>query len=672
MTTEDQVAISQAVFRALAAEIELNKRYLWFRVLHRERKQSIWELRVEPDNPNTSLDEGLEGSRVFWKQPSGGLAYADALAIVPETRQLTLRYCRSAPPPVGETLALIPPLFLEPLDKAWHKASWRKRALRVLRQVRYGSNRTEEPATKAEQGERPLRARQAEAQKLIHWRQSYLWGPPGTGKTYTLGVLCARALAQREGRLLLLSTTNRALDQAMVSVDDALRANQRSDLQHQCKRIGTHFRPEFYSGRPHLLPSQDDKLLKELLRLEEQRPEKSDSVAFASWSEKVEEIRREMKARERQMLEESRLIAMTTTRAAFSLDLLRGLGRSGPKYKPPFDLVLFDEASQVSVVHALALSPLGRRALYAGDPKQLGPIVQSKDVDAQRWLGRSMFSFMGPSPKNATMLNEQSRMTAPICRLVSETFYSGELVVAEDAKSSKRWHRHRRLRREDPFGGRSVVIQQLVDDGTWSPKLGGPIRSGSAAWIAETARRLRSAYPGQELLILTPFRAQRVLIRMKLRELKLRDIVVSTVHRAQGAEHHTILFDPVDASNKFLIGELGQRLINVAISRAQARAIICISDLDLQNPTMQRLLRIHEWRDEGQPKTNRFIDVSQLVALGGFPERFVGEQVQVGSYKGVLGGTRNQGTEFSLHPAKGRVRWFRTSAIRSAFSVPRR
>ena len=54
---------------------------------------------------------------------------------------------------------------------------------------------------------------------------------------------------------------------------------------------------------------------------------------------------------------------MTATYATFQYDDLAELG--------PYDLVVFDEASQVGKAHAMTLAGLGKRVMFAGDPKQL-------------------------------------------------------------------------------------------------------------------------------------------------------------------------------------------------------------------------------------------------------------------------------------------------------------
>jgi superfamily I DNA and/or RNA helicase len=75
-----------------------------------------------------------------------------------------------------------------------------------------------------------------------------------------------------------------------------------------------------------------------------------------------------------------------------------------------------------------------------------------------------------------------------------------------------------------------------------------------------------------------------------LRRKGISAVKVSTVHRAQGSECHTVIFDSVLASTEFLNNDdKGPRLLNVALSRAQARLVIVASRGDLQNRWLQRI-----------------------------------------------------------------------------------
>ena len=51
-----------------------------------------------------------------------------------------------------------------------------------------------------------------------------LWGPPGTGKTYSIGQQVANVVDDPTERILIVSTTNKALDEAAIQVGKACQA----------------------------------------------------------------------------------------------------------------------------------------------------------------------------------------------------------------------------------------------------------------------------------------------------------------------------------------------------------------------------------------------------------------------------------------------------------------
>lgn len=88
--------------------------------------------------------------------------------------------------------------------------------------------------------------------------------------------------------------------------------------------------------------------------------------AYNNWKLVVEQCGKAMSDHLKEFLATARLTAMTTTRAVFTLADLRSL--------PTYDLVVFDEASQVGIAHALALAPLGRRVLFT-DRRDMFPLL---------------------------------------------------------------------------------------------------------------------------------------------------------------------------------------------------------------------------------------------------------------------------------------------------------
>lgn len=643
---------------ALAAELAATPEFYDFKVLRSEREGALWRITLEPgyvyaegQRPGAAsaqvlLDDSLDGASAWWSAPvKGG---ASVLAVLAEEDQLLLQNASSAPPGPDCLIRLYPTRFLNAVAEAWWDTPWAERALACLPDL--GRPRPVDAATALSGAPfRWLRPAQSAALALVQHSSAFLWGPPGTGKTTTLGVLLAEYLERRpEARVLLLSTTNQAVDLATIAVDKALEKGRREQYRASVQRLGTRFDAAAYAGREHLIPSDDQGLIGRLARAEAARPSaRGDAGALKAWADRVAALREELRAASLQVLRRCRLASMTTTRAAFTLKTLRELSGSDAD-EPPFDLLVFDEASQVSLAHALALMPLGRARLFAGDPQQLSPVLRSPDRGARRWLGRSAFAEMPRQGPSVALLDEQSRMAAPISELVSALFYAGALRVAADAQAAPAWAAARRRALGEADADTHVQLRRVRSDGAWSAAERGPVRRESAEAMAEAvAAALASGdWRAQELIVLTPFRAQRALIRRCLRERGVPDaaVKVSTVHRAQGSEAPVVLFDPVDGSQPFLHGEEAQRLLNVAFSRAQAKLIVYLSASDAASPLLAPL--VQRLRLAGDARVA--LDLRDLARQPDFPANALGRRVRAGRHTGEVSRLSPDGRQFWL------------------------
>ncbi len=592
---------------AIEAEVELAKKPIPLEVVAVAPATSAGIVRLTVTGQR-ALDESLEGARAWWPRQGESGGTAEVLAVAPGLDRLDLWRLNAPAPPVGRPIFLYQPLYLEALGRAWREPAWARAC------VQAGERADERlPWDVVPAGFPKLRARQRDAWRLLDHRRGFLHGPPGTGKTTTLGALVASALTQRPGsRILLLSTTNGAVDEALLSVDRALVHLGQSETRAQAKRIGVHFEAGRYAAHPHLLPPVDRELVRRKAELERTRPPGTDAAALARWKEQLAAVQKGLRQHLVRVASEARLLAMTTTHAAFVLDVLREL--------PPFDLEVVDEASQVSQAHALALAPLGERVLYAGDPRQLGPVVQSEHPMAVRWLRSSMFRW-APGGDASVQLDEQSRMAPAIGTLVSEVFYDGQLRVAADALASPRWHEQRALPTDSPALASPLLLEPVhlgPGEGP-APRGGSAERLGSARRLVErVAAIVASGVDQADVLVLTPFRAQRALLENLLDARKLDRVTVSTVHRAQGRERHTVLYDPVDGSAPFLQGDEARRLLNVALSRAQARLVLFLSPADRAgNALLDQIGRAAEHLGSALPRQTTDLSWSPLAGVFG-------------------------------------------------------
>lgn len=617
---------------AIRQELEATPEYYDFKVVRSVREGGLWRVTIQPDavfadgaRAHVVLDDSFEGSHAWWAGPPKGAA--KVLMVLAEDDQIVLKDAASRPPDGQGYLRLYPPRYLQALSRCWSDGAWAGQAYKCLSDLAHPE--TVEANPLSGYSFRWLRRAQRRSLKLVSHSSSFLFGPPGTGKTTTLGVLLAEYLhLNPRARVLLLSTTNLAVDQATVAVDRALEMVGRETLRHRVKRLGSRIVASHYAGREHLLPVRDRELIAKLAKLEAQSPSKEDIGAFSLWSEEVETLRQKLRAQTMEVLRSARLVSMTTTRAAFSLEDLREL--------PVFDLVIFDEASQVGLAHALALMPLGRARLFAGDPRQLSPVVRSSEKEALHWLARSPFSEKPSSGPSVTFLDEQSRMAVPINDLVSHIFYGGKLRVAADVNEDQDWRQYRSVSFAESAPDEHIRLLSVSENGTWSAKYRGPIRYGSATVIVQMIKyalengQLRAS----ELVVLTPFRAQRALIQQQLRASGVRSVKVSTVHRAQGSEVRVVFFDPVDAGHPFLMTEDAKRLINVAISRAQAKIVLAHSPNDSLNPTISQIIQRVRLKIGNRP----IVSIEEMAVRADFPACAVGLRTRIGPYVGEISG----------------------------------
>lgn len=625
---------------AIGQERDATPAYYDFKVLESVLENGLCRITIQPQAvyPRVVLDEALEDAEAWWPKPHKGSA--KVLAVIAEEDQIILKGATAKPPVKDGLLRIYPPRYLDALLHCWLDSAWAILAMKCLQEfaspVRVATNPLSGHAF------RWLRRAQRQALKLVQYSSSFLYGPPGTGKTTTLGVLLAEYLHMNPwARVLLLSTTNHAVDQATVAVDKALEQSKRESLRKVIKRLGSRFVATHYVGREHLLPIHDKKLIKQLATLQALRPPDTDLSALSLWKEQVQALEQKLRSQSLEVLRQNRLACMTTTRAAFTLQDLRTL--------PTFDLVVFDEASQVGLAHALALMPLGRSYLFAGDPQQLSPVVRSPATLVQRWLGSSPFSKKPMNGSNVCFLDEQSRMAEPICGLVSHLFYEGLLRVAEGVKQDAKWLAERRREFAGIPPDVHVHTEGVSTEGTWSQAYHGPIRYQSADRIGQLVAKAiqQDDWEPKDIVVLTPFRAQRALIRRRLREYGANNVKVSTVHRAQGSEVPVVIFDPVEAANAFLLSEEATRLMNVAFSRAQAKLILVHSPGDSANPLIDQA--IHRVRLQGCDKS--VVQIEDLLHNTDFPTCTLGKFVRIGKHLGEVCAISRDGSLLTMRNA---------------------
>ncbi|MFV0373788.1 TM0106 family RecB-like putative nuclease [Microbacterium sp.] len=240
------------------------------------------------------------------------------------------------------------------------------------------------------------------------------------------------------------------------------------------------------------------------------------------------------------------------------------------------DLLVIDEAGQFSLASAIAVSVAAARLLLLGDPQQLPQVSQGthpEPVDASA-LGWVMDGAAVIDPARGYFLAQTRRMRPEVAAAVSHLSYEGRLAAHPSTAE-------RVLVGVTP--GLVPVPVAHTGNATQSPE--------EAARVVELVRellghqwrdgdRVRPLRPS-DIIVVTPYNAQQVLVEAALADAGFADVPVGTVDRFQGQEAVVSIVSLAASSGRdaprgleFL---LLQNRINVAVSRAMHTAYLVYS-----------------------------------------------------------------------------------------------
>ena len=423
----------------------------------------------------------------------------------------------------------------------------------------------------------------------------FLWGPPGAGKTYGIGRLVAWLLQHAPNEQhLVVAPSNRAVDVAVLQF--LLHCEGASPLQafladRRILRFGYPRKAEVMD-RPELLgPENLNELttaVKELSRRiheaeRKQEPEERLATLRAELLTVQEELRGAVQAHIRQ----SAVVFTTSTLAYLSSE-------ANPIGDMAWSSVLVDEVTMVPPAQCVFLASLARsRFLLAGDPRQLGPVFESHGGSSPtiEWMGRDIFEKAGISQgegeaktirlsdNRLTRIDAQRRCCHGIWARVKTLYPHVSSGVNE---GDLEW-----LRDLPPRRGESVV---LLETSALAARCERAHESWRNVVSAELAMEVACAAVGEaqrdlSIAIIAPYRAQVRLLRKWLRHEArsenpaYRRIEAGTVHQFQGSDADCVVFDVVDGVGRtelgvLLRGDVGLRLVNVAITRARGKVVI--------------------------------------------------------------------------------------------------
>jgi very-short-patch-repair endonuclease len=260
------------------------------------------------------------------------------------------------------------------------------------------------------------------------------------------------------------------------------------------------------------------------------------------------------------------------------------------QYLPPdsklFDVVIFDEASQIPVWDAIGAMARGRQVIVVGDPEQLPPTNVGQRGDTEDDDGATVQS-------QQSILDECVACNLPRVRLNWHYRSRHESLIAF---SNARYYRSELVIFPSPFTKDTALRFVPVKDGVYERGKGRINRPEALVVVAEVVSRLKSST--DSIGIVTFNGEQQKLIEDLLDQERAADpsldrfwqksefpepVFVKNLENVQGDEREVIIFScavgadatgRVTAQISSLNNEGGHRRLNVAITRARREMIV--------------------------------------------------------------------------------------------------
>ena len=472
---------------------------------------------------------------------------------------------------------------------------------------------------------------------------TFIWGPPGTGKTTTLAKIVSEYILKGK-RVLMLSYSNVSVDGALLKVANSLEFEEGRIIRYGYPRLPELLESRTLTSYAYVL-HKNPTLEKEYKALiEEKNKLKKKDIRRAELTRKINQIRSKLLDEEKLLIQNAAFVATTVSKAVVDKAI----------YMQKFDSVVFDEASMAYIPQIVFASSMAKEHFCClGDFKQLPAIVQSPENPQ---LSKDIFEHTGISTavENGyghewlVMLNIQYRMHPTIAKFVSHYMYRDLLLSAESIYEHKQKIADCIPLEKEPMGIIDLSNTYSVCIKTMD---GSRINVLSAMICVRIAELLGNQY---EVGIITPYSAQSRLILAMLRDLreqneKYNRVSCATVHQFQGSEKPVIIYDAVDCFRMPYPGTLltslkndtANRLFNVAITRTQGKFLLVANVDYLLRKNISKKLIFTKAIQDLMNKSYLHLQGERLYDEIGTPEKmesdlFLGDRDDVDSWNRYL------------------------------------
>ncbi len=451
---------------------------------------------------------------------------------------------------------------------------------------------------------------------------TFVWGPPGTGKTFTLANMVLKFISEGK-RVLMLSHSNVSVDGAVLKVCE--RAEKENPMALQPGTIIRYGYPRDQKLLDHpTLTSYNyalychpdllilrQALLRELKTLSKQEPK------YVSIRQQLSALRQQLANDEKASIYKAVFVATTASKAVVDQTV----------FSQQFDVVMFDEASMAYVPQVVFSASLAKeRFCCFGDFRQLPPIIQSPQ--AAELMEADVFSYVGITEAVEkklghnwlVLLDVQRRMHKAIADFVSVRIYGGKL---QTDKSTEERRAMQTL--AAPFSKKPIALLDLSGMMSVCSQTKDKSRFNILSAFVSAAMAYHCA-ESMDIGIITPYNGQSRLAKAMILDMlasqgRSHTITSATVHQYQGSEMNAIIYDAVDCYRMPHPGmlltssknNLANRLFNVAITRAQYKFISVVNMAYFANKNLPGNLAFSDMLSQCKKQNESMLSGSALI-----------------------------------------------------------
>jgi len=350
-------------------------------------------------------------------------------------------------------------------------------------------------------------------------------GPPGTGKTYS-GSHVIHRLIKSGVRVGVVAMSHPAIDNLMSATYEVFEAAGDTDLLHALR-----------------WKDDDDET----------------SLSFAKYSKKKDDL----------ASDEFNLIGGTAW-----------LWANQETRHNPVDVLIVDEAGQLSLADALSSTNGSKNLVLLGDPLQLSQVAKAEHPGGAgaSVLQHVLGGHLTIPNTQGVFIGETWRMHPDVCQFISQQIYEGRLTSngccdQQDTAfgTGLRWiEAHHSRRSTESAEEVELVIEQIK-------------KMVGTNWVNQ--KGVSAPLVASDFMVVAPYNDQVKLFRGRFQQSPtLKDVQVGTVDKFQGREAPVVFFamttssaDDMPRGPEFLFS---RNRLNVAVSRARCLAyLVCTEDL---------------------------------------------------------------------------------------------